>query len=281
MLLLLFLSLITKLQVDVEKCFVVAEAGITLVDLQEQIARSGLAMHNLGSISTQALGGVISTATHGTGIKFKVLPGDVMALTILLASGELVACSREERSELFFATLSGLGCTGLIVTAQLSVEPAFRLREVQETVPFDDVVDDLDVMVTKSEHVRLWWYPQSRAVRVSSADRTTQVRPVRLLPTDSRQDSCHKFEDDLTPSQVADAAPSSCPSFWRALLTMHLVEFLLFISRWIPQLTYYVGRYALWMDSARQVTIDDSASILNLNCRVRVLPLHPPTFCFA
>jgi L-gulonolactone oxidase len=101
------LSSDTSLQVDVEKCYVVAEAGITLVDLQQQIAMYGLAMHNLGSISTQALGGVISTATHGTGINFKVLPADVMALTVLLANGELVACSREERSDLFFATLSG------------------------------------------------------------------------------------------------------------------------------------------------------------------------------
>lgn len=136
----------------------------------------GLAMHNLGSISTQALGGVISTATHGTGITFKVLPGDVMALTVLLANGELVTCSRDERTELFLATLSGLGCTGLIVTVQLSLEPAFRLREIQETVPFDQVVDNLETMVTRSEHVRFWWYPQSRAVRVSSADRTVKVQ---------------------------------------------------------------------------------------------------------
>ena len=170
----------TSLQVDVEKCYVVAEAGITLVDLQQQIGMYGLAMHNLGSISTQALGGVISTATHGTGINFKVLPADVMALTVLLVNGELVACSREERSDLFFATLSGLGCTGLIVTVQLSLEPAFRLREVQETVPFDEMVNDLDVMVRRSEHVRIWWYPQSRAVRVSSADRTAKFK-VRIL----------------------------------------------------------------------------------------------------
>ena len=159
-----------------EKCYVVAEAGITLADLQQQVAMYGLAMRNLGSISTQALGGVISTATHGTGITFKVLPGDVMALTVLLANGELVACSHDERSDIFFATLSGLGATGLIVTVQLSLEPAFRLREIQETVPFDDVVDNLEVMVARSEHVRLWWYPQSRAVRVSSADRTVKVQ---------------------------------------------------------------------------------------------------------
>ena len=55
-------------QVNVEKYYVAAEAGITRVDLQQQLVMYGLTMHNLGSISSQALGGVISTATHGTRI---------------------------------------------------------------------------------------------------------------------------------------------------------------------------------------------------------------------
>ena len=94
-----------------------------------------------------------------------------MALTVLLANGELVSCSHDEQSAPFYATLSGLRWTGLIVTVQLSLEPAFRLREVQEPVPFDDVVDDLDAILTRSSHARLWWYP-----RVSSADRTVRVQ---------------------------------------------------------------------------------------------------------
>lgn len=169
-------------QVDIEKNFVVAQAGITLVDLQRQLASYNLGMRNFGSISTQALGGVISTATHGTGIAFKVLSADVMALTIMLADGSVVACSRDHEKDLFLATLCGLGCTGLILTVQLRVEPAFVLREVQETLPFDEVLENLDVMVSASQHVRLWWYPQSRSVRVSSADRVTEVRRELPLP---------------------------------------------------------------------------------------------------
>ena len=74
----------------------------------------------------------------------------------------------------------------------------------------------------------------------------------------------------LTPRvQHDEAATLLTSSFWRALLTVHLVERLLFITRWLPCLTYYVARYALWMDSARKVTLHDNTSILNLNCRVR------------
>ena len=87
--------------VDVEKFYVVAEAGITLVDLQQQVAMYGLAMHNPGSISTQALDGVISAATHRTGIQFKVLPGDVMVLTVLeTASLSLARTTSRVRSSM-------------------------------------------------------------------------------------------------------------------------------------------------------------------------------------
>lgn len=169
---------------DTEKNFVVVDGGIRLDDLQKHLAPYNLAMRNLGSISTQAMGGVITTATHGTGITFKVLGDDVLSLSLLLADGTLVFCSRSENRELFLATLCGLGTTGLVVSVQLQVEPAFRLRERQETRGFDEVIDDLDSIVHGAQHVRLWWYPQSRTVRVSSAERTfdVSISPVSLNP---------------------------------------------------------------------------------------------------
>ena len=93
-LLLLFFSLACP-QVDVEKCYNFAEAGITLVDLQQQLAMYGLAMYNPGSIIFRRRH--LAASSHRTGIKLKVLPGDTMALTLLLANGELVSCSHDEQ----------------------------------------------------------------------------------------------------------------------------------------------------------------------------------------
>ena len=73
------------------------------------------------------------------------------------------------------ASLCGLGSTGLILQIQLEVGPTFRLKETQESLPFDHVVERLDSYANASEHVRMWWFPQADVVRVSSADRTTEV----------------------------------------------------------------------------------------------------------
>lgn len=54
------------------------------------------------------------------------------------------------------------------------------------------------------------------------------------------------------------------------ILTHHLVELFLFFARFLPWLAFYVARYVAWMESSPRVLVDDSAFILNMNCRVRL-----------
>ncbi|TCD62820.1 D-arabinono-1,4-lactone oxidase, partial [Steccherinum ochraceum] len=151
--------------VNKEKNYVVAQGGVTLSTLHAALAHHGLAMMNLGSISDQTLAGVVTTATHGTGIGHKVISTHVQALLLLLADGTRVRCSQSQNQDLYWASLCGLGSTGIILQVQLQVCPAFRLKETQETLPFDNVVARLDTIVHSAEHVRFWWFPQADVVR--------------------------------------------------------------------------------------------------------------------
>ena len=99
-----------------------------------------LGFHNLGSISEQTIAGLISTASHGSGIHFPVMSACVESLWLVCpldTGAQVVSCSRTERPELFNATLCGLGATGVIVSVTLSVEKAFRLKQVTEEAPID------------------------------------------------------------------------------------------------------------------------------------------------
>lgn len=132
-------------------------------------------MSNLGSISDQTLAGVITTATHGSGINYRVISDHVLALGLLLADGTLVHCSRTVNPDLFMASLCGLGSTGLLVSVTLQVEPAFYLKEVCETIGLDETIENLDDLANSGEHVRMWWFPQTDKVRISASDRTREV----------------------------------------------------------------------------------------------------------
>ena len=138
-------------------------------------------MINLGSISEQTLAGMLTTATHGTGVHHRVLSSHVQSVRLLLADGTKVTCSRDHEPDLFLATLCGLGSTGIILDVRMEVSLGFRLREVQETYKFNDVMHNFDAIVRSAEFVRLWWWPQADEVRVSAMDKTREVRKPPIL----------------------------------------------------------------------------------------------------
>ncbi|TFK29084.1 L-gulonolactone/D-arabinono-1,4-lactone oxidase [Coprinopsis marcescibilis] len=225
------------LEVNVEKSYVIVQGGITLNKLHEALGKYNLAMSNLGSISEQTLAGVVTTATHGSGIEYKVLSSYVLSLTLLLADGSRVTCSRTENPELFLATLSGLGSTGVILTIKMEVEPAYRLKEQQESVPFEYFASNMERMVNSAEHVRFWWYPTMDTVRCSYSSRTAEPRN----PAGNW--------------------------WWHSFIGYHVVQFLLFLGRYFQFVNPWIANLACWLVSEKSVGVDDSHRIFNVDCR--------------
>ena len=223
-------------------------------------------MINLGSISDQTLGGVVTTATHGTGIAYPVLSMHVRALVLLLADGSRVRCSRQEREELFMASICGLGSTGLILEITLDVEPAFRLREVQETHTFDDALRIMDTLVHSSQHVRFWWFPQAGLVRASSFDRTHEVRTA--APASSSRGPVSVYVRPTTDLTVSQRRKPVGTWLWHSLVGYHFLQFLLFLGRFVPALNVWYGYIATWLISGRTVGVDESYRVFNLDCKV-------------
>ncbi|KAF7300332.1 FAD-binding PCMH-type domain-containing protein [Mycena chlorophos] len=225
------------LEVDGEKRLVTVQAGITLTALHAVLAKHNLAMRNVGSISDQTLGGIVTTASHGSGIGYASMSDDVESLTLLLANGETVSCSRSERSDLFWATLCSLGATGIILRIQLRVENAFRLKDELSSRPFEDVVSNLDTLVRSAEHVRFWWIAATHMVKCSFVNRT--VEPKR----------------------------PPVPWFYRVFLAFHIVQIMLFLGRYFPSINTLTGRFVTWLGLAPVTLVDDSPAIFNVECR--------------
>lgn len=174
-------------QVDVEKSTATFYSGTILHDVHSLLANNSpsLAIPNIGSISDQTIGGLISTASHGSGVKFPVLSAHVKSLLLALPQpgAPVVRVSRTEDPELFTASLCGLGATGLMLEVEIEVEPAYRLRETKEPLPVDQVLGRLDEIKGSAEHVRVWWYPDGKGMVVARANRTYEVITYCMLVT--------------------------------------------------------------------------------------------------
>jgi L-gulonolactone oxidase len=163
---------ITK--IDKALKLVTVQAGIKLWHLNNLLDKEGLALLNLGSIDQQSIAGAISTGTHGSGIQFQILGSQMVEFSLIKADGTKHIINKEKDSDLFNACVVNLGCLGVISEITLQVTDAFTLHDYTTTVPFDEVIDNLDDYLKNNDHFKLWWLPPCKDIIVFRYKRTNE-----------------------------------------------------------------------------------------------------------
>lgn len=156
---------------DVASGLVTVRSGTTIRQLNAALDHLGLAMANLGDIDAQTISGAISTGTHGTGARLGGIATQVAALRLVLADGSVVTCSKDHHPDLFDAARVGLGALGVITSVTLRCERSFCLRADERPVPLEDVIEQLDDMVTGHDHMEFYWFPHGSKALVKRNDR--------------------------------------------------------------------------------------------------------------
>ena len=160
------------LNVDRDAATVTAQSGITIQQLSDAIAHAGLAMENMGDVGYQTIGGAISTATHGTGERFRNMSSQVVGLSFVTASGDVRHCSPDRDPDVFKAAQVGLGALGVLSTVTLKCVPAYNVRSVQEPHPVDELLDQFDELCASSDHFEFYWWPHTELAQAISNTRT-------------------------------------------------------------------------------------------------------------
>ena len=159
------------LDADRESGRVRVEAGITLRDLSRALWDLGLALENLGDIDRQTLAGAISTATHGTGARFRNLSAQVEALELVLADGSVIEVSEKDHHDAYLAARVGLGALGVIYSVTLRAVPAFVMRRVDSPRPLNEVLAAIDELAERNEHFEFYVWPYTDTALVIERNR--------------------------------------------------------------------------------------------------------------
>jgi L-gulonolactone oxidase len=184
------------------------EGGIRLRALSRELHARGLAMENLGDIDAQSIAGAIATGTHGTGLKYPVLSGQVEAVELALADG--TERTIDGGDELRAARVS-LGALGVVAAVTLRCVPAFRLRNIDRPEPLEDVLADLQRRAETLDHFEFWAFPHAdialtRTHEVTDAPSTPRSR-VREYASDVLMDN-HAFR---LVNEIARRYPRAIP----------------------------------------------------------------------
>jgi decaprenylphospho-beta-D-ribofuranose 2-oxidase len=114
------------LSFDAETAILHAEAGVTIDEIIRVFLPRGFFPAVVPGTRYVTLGGSLAADIHGKSHhRDSSLATHVLWFDLMLASGEVRRCSREENGDLFWATVGGMGLTGVIL------EVAMRLRRVE------------------------------------------------------------------------------------------------------------------------------------------------------
>ena len=188
-------------------------AGTVLADLNEELARMGLAMENLGDIDRQTIAGAVSTGTHGTGAKLRNISAQVVGMELVLGDGSVRRLGADERPELLRAARVGIGALGAISAVTLRCVPAFTLDRVDRPEPREAVLDAFQERADAHDHFELFTFPYADNALVLERNRTGE-------PPRPRGRGAAFFNDVVLENWALEALSATGKAFPRAIPTL-------------------------------------------------------------
>lgn len=164
------------LDLDVQAGLLTVQAGAQLRSLSHYLWSRGFAFENLGDIDVQSLAGATSTATHGTGARFRNLSAGIVGMRIVDGSGEVIDIDAHNNPELLSVAPVGVGALGIVSTVTLQVVPAFNLHAIEEPRRLDEVSASFDELVAENDHFEFFYVPHTGWALTKTNNRNNDAR---------------------------------------------------------------------------------------------------------
>jgi len=100
------------------------EAGVSFAEILDTFVPRGFFPAVTPGTKYVTVGGAIAADVHGKNHHYDGCISEfVDAFTLLTASGDVLTCSRGENAEVFWATIGGMGLTGIILDVKMRLRP--------------------------------------------------------------------------------------------------------------------------------------------------------------
>jgi len=152
---------------------VCVEAGMQLSDLCAALKNSDFTLPSLPILLDQTVGGALATGSHGSSTKHGTLSDQVLAIRIVLPSGEHVTVVEDDseanlrldgskvlqNSSLLRAARCGVGMLGTTLAVSLKLIPTMKLRkrEVKFNMSDNEIGDKIRAIALSTDHCWIHW----------------------------------------------------------------------------------------------------------------------------
>jgi FAD/FMN-containing dehydrogenase len=124
------------------------EAGVSLAEILELVVPRGWFVPVTPGTKFVSVGGAIANDVHGKNHhKAGTFGCHVTRFELLRSNGQHLICSPFENSELFSATIGGLGLTGIILWAEIRLKPIVNAYIDMESIQFSSLHEFIQISV--------------------------------------------------------------------------------------------------------------------------------------
>ena len=179
-----------------------ADAGVTLGGLLERVVPQGRLPPVLPGTRHVTLGGAIAADVHGKNHPAAgAFSAHVTEFTLLTPAEGLIRVSRDERPEVFWATVGGMGLTGIIKRVGLHLAPidtGYMLVREQAAVDLDTVCSHLCAAASQA-HAVAWLDGHARGSALGRGVVTlgTPAEPGDLSPARRRDPLAYRARSSV------------------------------------------------------------------------------------
>ncbi|GAB0155279.1 FAD-binding oxidoreductase [Chryseobacterium sp. Alg-005] len=131
------------------------ESGVLLSEVLEVVVPQGYFLYVTPGTKFVSIGGAIASDVHGKNHHAEGCFSEyVIEFKLMNENGEIITCSREENADKFWATIGGMGLTGIILTAK------FKLKNIETAYIRQESIkaENLDEIFKLFEESESWTY---------------------------------------------------------------------------------------------------------------------------
>ncbi len=206
---------------DEETGILECEAGVSFAEIIRHLLPLGWFLPTTPGTKFVTVGGAIAADIHGKNHHVSGSFGNfVLDLTLLTATGDLLLCSPTRNAEIFWATVGGMGLTGVVVQARIQltkVESAYVDVVYRRTASLDEALEHFSA----TDHA----YHYSVAWVDSFASGASLGRSVLMLANEAKAISLPKAvagRPFSLPEKHGITIPFPCPSLLLNPLSLKL-----------------------------------------------------------
>ncbi len=202
------------------------ESGVLLSEVLEIAVPQGYFLYVTPGTKFITVGGAIASDVHGKNHHAEGCFSEyIIEFSLLNEKGEILKCSREENSEKFWASIGGMGLTGIILSAKFKLKNIETAYIRQESIKADNL-DEIFALFDESES---WTYNVAWIDCLQKGKNIGRSILMRGEHAFQHELPSNKKEKPLKlKSKLSPTVPFYFPNFVLNSLTVKLFNFLYF-----------------------------------------------------